>query len=411
VTDAGQLKDIRTYNLTIRARNHDPRLFSSPIVKCVEQGKPYTDTLKVTDIDLRRTQADNEQLTFEVIESTGTWTFTPERLSSPIADTQTVVISTTSLTDIPVNGRITIKVVVTDRQGVKDTLVYQVAVSDETEFVADVRVENNLGAFQILTFGTGSKTIATTGDEITSFGTLDSNYCEYELPPVPYIDVFDARWTIPTRNGILRNIFPFKNTPGDAIYRARFQAGGETGQSSAYYPVKLSWCPAQIPPLSDNKGSYYLRDDQSNGQLFAYDMKTGAGRSASDIRLDTVGACYTLVISRDAVRGFIIVYDFASGVDDEDPTTDLSITSTAPNPFSTSTAITFNVPSTKNVAVEIYDAIGTRVATLANDVFTAGSHTIEWNGLANGVMMSSGLYTVRVTDGVRSSTQQVVFVR
>lgn len=140
-------------------------------------------------------------------------------------------------------------------------------------------------------------------------------------------------------------------------------------------------------------------------------MKTGAGRSASDIRLDTVGACYTLVISRDAVRGFIIVYDFASGVDDEDPTTDLSITSTAPNPFSTSTAITFNVPTTKNVAVEIYDAIGTRVATLANDVFTAGSHTIEWNGLANGVMMSSGLYTVRVTDGVRSSTQQVVFVR
>ncbi|MBL0321948.1 MAG: T9SS type A sorting domain-containing protein [Candidatus Kapabacteria bacterium] len=411
VTDAGQLKDIRSYNLTIRARNHDPRLFSSPIVKCVEQGKPYTDTLKVTDIDLRRTQADNEQLTFEVIESTGTWTFTPERLSSPIADTQTVVISTTNLTDVPVNGRITIKVVVTDRQGVKDTLVYQVAVSDETEFVADVRVENNLGAFQILTFGTGSKTIATTGDEITSFGNLDSNYCEYELPPVPYVDVFDARWTIPTRNGILRNIFPFKNTPGDAIYRARFQAGGETGQSSAYYPVKLSWCPAQLPALSDNKGSYYLRDDQSNGQLFAYDMKTGAGRSASDIRLDTVGACYTLVISRDAVRGFIIVYDFASGVDDEDPTTDLSITSTAPNPFSTSTAITFNVPTTKNVAVEIYDAIGTRVATLANDVFTAGSHTIEWNGLANGVMMSSGLYTVRVTDGVRSSTQQVVFVR
>jgi len=69
------------------------------------------------------------------------------------------------------------------------------------------------------------------------------------------------------------------------------------------------------------------------------------------------------------------------------------------------------VPTTQKVSVEIYDAIGNRVATLANDVFNAGSHTIEWNGLANGVMMSSGLYTIRVTDGKNSSTQQVVFVR
>jgi hypothetical protein len=286
-------------------------------------------------------------------------------------------------------------------------------VSAKTKFVADVRVENTLGAFQVLQFGLNDVEIATRGDEQGAFGKLDSNYCEYELPPVPYIDVFDARWTIPNRNGILRNIFPFSTTAGEAIYRARFQAGGETGQSSAYYPVRISWCRNQMPAKdATNPGSYYIRDDQSNGMLFAYNMKTGEGTSAADILHKEANGCDTIIINRDAVRGFIIVYDYTTSVDGEEVNVnELAITKTAPNPFTTSTQITFNVPTTSNVSVELYDAIGTRVATLAKDLFTTGSHTIEWNGLANGVVMPSGLYTIRVSDGTKSSTQQVVFVR
>ena len=163
---------------------------------------------------------------------------------------------------------------------------------------------------------------------------------------------------------------------------------------------------------ASNPGSYYIRDDQSNGMLFAYNMKTGEGTSAADILHKEANGCDTLIINRDAVRGFVIVYDYTTSVDGEEVNVnELAITKTAPNPFTTSTQVTFNVPTTSNVAVELYDAIGTRVATLAKDMFSAGSHTIEWNGLANGVVMPSGLYTIRVTDGTKSSTQQVVFVR
>ncbi len=413
VTDKGGLKDQRTINLTIRARNHEPHLFSSPIIKCVDFGKPYEDTIRVTDIDLKRTQAANEQLSFSVLDTPGEWVFTPATLSSPIADTQVVRISTTNLQGVPVNGRIRIQVVVTDKQGLADTLVYQVAVSAETRFSADVRVENNLGAFQVLTFGLNKTEIATRGDEDGSYGRLDSNYCEYELPPVPYIDVFDARWTIPNRNGTLRNIFPHSATPGEAIYRARFQAGGETGQSSAYYPVKISWCRNQIPDrTTDEPGSYYIRDDVSNGAQFSFNMKTGEGRSVADIQHKVANGCDTIIIIRDALKGFIIVYDYTTAVDNEGTiTTDLAITQTAPNPFSSSTAISFSTPGTKMISVEIYDAIGTKVATLANDMFSAGSHTIEWNGTSNGVALSSGLYTVRIADGTKSVTQQIVLVR
>lgn len=414
VTDAGGLRDIKTYDLTIRAKNHNPTLLQSPIIRCVEAGKPYTDTIRVTDVDLRRTQAANEELTFEVTEPAGTWNFSPEKLSSPVADTQRVAISTDNLQGNIVDGRIRIVVIVTDRQGAKDTLTYSVAVSDETRFSATVRVENNLGAFQNLTFGVGGSTIATRGDEATSFGKLDSNYCEYELPPVPYIDVFDARWTVPTRNGTIRNIHPFSNSAGQSIYQGRFQAGGETGQSSNYYPVRLTWCKDQIPAKdANNPGSYYIRDDQSNGQLFDFNMKTGTGKSIPSVqKRDGVNSeCDTLLINITSIEGFVIVYDFTSPVNEEETASTFAITGVAPNPFAGTTTITFNVATAAKVGVDIYDAVGTRVATVANEVYSAGKHSVQWDGTTNGVALASGTYTVRISDGTNTATQQVVVIR
>jgi hypothetical protein len=413
VKDAGKLADIATINLTVQAKNHDPHLFSSPILKCVDLGRLYEDTLLVSDLDLLRKQADNEQLTFEVIPPTeGTFKFTPATLSSPIADTQRVVISTDSLVGTPINGRLIIRVLVTDKHGVKDTRTYTVAVSDRTRFTADVKVVNNYGAYQVLTFGVGGSAVATRGDEDGHFGQLDSNYCEYELPPVPPIDVFDARWTIPNRNGILRNIFPFSTDPGEGIYRARFQAGGEIGQSSAYYPVTITWCREDIPAKdAQNPGSYYIRDDISNGALFSYNMKTGAGRSASDI-LHKGGDCDTLIISRTSIEGFIIVYDYTTDVDGGEVISNiLAITNAKPNPFATAASVNFNVPNTSRISIEIFDAVGNRVTTLANDIFAAGQHSIEWNGTAAGRNVADGMYTVRISDGTQSSTYQLVLVR
>ncbi|NQW30577.1 MAG: T9SS type A sorting domain-containing protein [Ignavibacteria bacterium] len=414
VQDPGGLWDIVTVSLKINAVNHNPRLLASPIVKCVDINKPYTDTIKVTDIDLRRTQASNEELTFAVIKPAGgTWTFTPNKLSSPMSDTATIVISNTSFSGPVENGKVTIQIEVTDKQGVKDTLTYKVAVSAETRFTVDISVRNYQGGFQLLTFGLGGSERATRGDEFNSYGMLDSNYCEYELPNVPPEDVFDARWTIPNRNGILRNIYPFSNQAGESVFRARFQAGGENSQSSAYYPVTLTWCKSQIPAVdATNPGSYYIRDDFSNGANFSYNMKTGKGRSAADIlHHDDSGRaeCDTIIIIRDALRGFIIVYDYTTDVNDEVPVVadGLAITKTSPNPFATSTNIAFSVPATSRVTVEVYNSVGTKVATLANQVYGVGQYSIEWN--ASGV--SNGMYTVRISDGSKSVTQQVSVVK
>jgi flagellar hook assembly protein FlgD len=119
------------------------------------------------------------------------------------------------------------------------------------------------------------------------------------------------------------------------------------------------------------------------------------------------------VIKRDALKGFIIVYDFTTDVNDEELTITnvLAITKSAPNPFTTSTQVTFYTPAGGNVKVEVYNSMGSKVVTLADEFFAAGSHSLEWNGASQTGVVASGTYTIRVTDGATTSTQQVVLVR
>jgi hypothetical protein len=58
-----------------------------------------------------------------------------------------------------------------------------------------------------------------------------------------------------------------------------------------------------------------------------------------------------------------------------------------PNPFNPQTTIDFVVPATGTVTLDVYDARGTKVASLVNGVKTKGKHTIGFNaqGLASGV--------------------------
>src|SRR5690606_8976725 len=94
--------------------------------------------------------------------------------------------------------RMTIEVTVQDQAGNTDTLRYEISVSQPVDFAMSVLVrntnQNDGDAVQELIFGLAQN--ATTGEDSASLGNLDSIYCEYELPPLPPTDVFDARWTI-----------------------------------------------------------------------------------------------------------------------------------------------------------------------------------------------------------------------
>lgn len=77
-----------------------------------------------------------------------------------------------------------------------------------------------------------------------------------------------------------------------------------------------------------------------------------------------------------------------------------------PNPFSAATTIEFELATASDVTLEVFDALGRRVATLVDREFAAGAHTADWNAgsLSSGVYV----YTLRAGDSVESRRMVIV---
>ncbi len=84
----------------------------------------------------------------------------------------------------------------------------------------------------------------------------------------------------------------------------------------------------------------------------------------------------------------------------------------SPNPFNNSTSIVMGVPTSSNVNVEVYDAMGAKVATLANNFYNAGRYELTWNAKSEqGTDLAAGVYFVKMTAGAFSTTQRLMLVK
>ena len=83
-----------------------------------------------------------------------------------------------------------------------------------------------------------------------------------------------------------------------------------------------------------------------------------------------------------------------------------------PNPFNPETLIQFDVPERSDLALSVYNLLGRKVKTLANDNFDAGSYSVKWNGLSDsGEMLSSGMYFYELHSSKFHSVKKMIFVK
>lgn len=84
----------------------------------------------------------------------------------------------------------------------------------------------------------------------------------------------------------------------------------------------------------------------------------------------------------------------------------------APNPFSAQTAISFGLPVSGNVRVNVFDMTGRLVNTLANEEMAAANHTIVWDGTdLNGNTVGAGVYFCRLEAAGQVLTQKMLKVQ
>jgi uncharacterized membrane protein len=66
-----------------------------------------------------------------------------------------------------------------------------------------------------------------------------------------------------------------------------------------------------------------------------------------------------------------------------------------PNPFNPSTTIEFNIPEQGLVDLSVYNLLGEKVASLADEIMEGGNHKIEFNASE----LASGIYVVKISSG------------
>ncbi|MCK4359853.1 MAG: T9SS type A sorting domain-containing protein [Candidatus Cloacimonetes bacterium] len=94
----------------------------------------------------------------------------------------------------------------------------------------------------------------------------------------------------------------------------------------------------------------------------------------------------------------------------DEPISDISITKlnqNYPNPFSSTTSISYYLPKSDNMKLQIYNARGQLVETLVDNYKTVGNHSLIWE-VEN---LSSGIYFYKLETGNTSITKKMLLVR
>lgn len=78
-----------------------------------------------------------------------------------------------------------------------------------------------------------------------------------------------------------------------------------------------------------------------------------------------------------------------------------------PNPFNPSTAIAFDLTRSSDVRLEVFNALGQLVRTLANESLAPGSYEVTFNAAS----LPSGVYTYSLTAEGRSETKMMVLLK
>jgi hypothetical protein len=179
----------------------------------------------------------------------------------------------------------------------------------------------------------------------------------YEMPPPgPEASEFDARYA----SGRILEAYP-------PVINAGMEFGITINAKSA--PLKLSW------NIVNPQGKRFTLVD-AGGKAMKTQEISGSGetviKSGGNLHLNL------LVNSGSMPKEFALSQNY-------------------PNPFNPSTKFEVSLPQAAHLEVIVYNVLGQKVATLANESRDAGYHSVTWNGTTQiGAPVASGIYFVRM---------------
>ncbi len=209
----------------------------------------------------------------------------------------------------------------------------------------------------------GSKELKVGIDPTASDG-IDQHLGEAELPPMPPNGIYASRFRLP--DSYISSWSDFRQGEGNLVGERTHTLYWQLGSNSD--GLHLSWT------LPEKMGIKII--DLFGGIVVNYSFGSGS----NSIHITNSGITEVEIT---------LTYDSVVGVEEEGAApAGFDLKQNYPNPFNPATNINFSLPVKAKVTLEIFNALGQKVSTLANTDMEAGIHTVNFTASS----LASGIY-------------------
>lgn len=140
----------------------------------------------------------------------------------------------------------------------------------------------------------------------------------------------------------------------------------------------------------------------------------GIALAQTSINLGTNASINGILLSQTAVTldaNAVTKPTGTTGVETDFTPQVFALSQNYPNPFNPSTIIQYSLEKTVMVSLNVYNLLGTKVATLVNTSQNAGRYTVQLNVNQGSFNLSSGVYFYRLEAGSFISTKKLVLIK
>ena len=100
------------------------------------------------------------------------------------------------------------------------------------------------------------------------------------------------------------------------------------------------------------------------------------------------------------------------GIEDENLPTGFQLMPAYPNPFNPVTTIRFQLPTTSDIKMTVYDILGKEVNVLLHEQKNSGTYALQWNGTNRfGQPVASGTYFIIMEALNFNQIQKVLLIK
>lgn len=169
---------------------------------------------------------------------------------------------------------------------------------------------------------------------------------------------------------------------------------------------------SSVEKLLSDKADYFVSQKNNRMDIGILDLSSGDIIASGRQNILKVDGEFTIVSAKIASDDYSLVYPVIRSEKPNFIPDKFELSQNYPNPFNPKTDIQFSLPEYSHVLIEIYNINGQKVATIADDDYDAGIHTVTWESKDSyGTEVSSGIYLYRIVAGNFADTKKMVLIK